>query len=269
MQESESSPISTLVCSAKSFIISPFKKEVKAQNQSRFELKFVVPLAQGEDIINELRYTMAFDSNADASGRYAVRSLYLDSPELKDYHDVLNGEKQRCKFRFRKYDLNSPKILLEAKHKYNAAISKTRIWLDALDMEAFWKDPFEEREGYNFFGYHFGRYGYAPLVTVSYQRIPLHDIVGEGVRVTLDYNLRCGGPDMFMRAISPSDKRILPPGYGVLEVKLNRGMPSWLRLCIERNNLVARPYTKYGTAIDRYINDQPLIQELSKQWMNF
>lgn len=260
---------STLFHSVKDFVIFSFKEEEKLSEQSRFELKFCIPLAQGEKIINELRYMMTFDSNADASGRYSVRSLYLDSPEFKDYHDVLNGEKQRCKFRFRKYDVSSPKISLEAKHKYNAAISKTRLWLDAADMQAFWNKPFEDRDNYEFFGYNFGRYEYSPLVTVFYQRVPLHDLSGEGVRVTLDYNLRCGGPDLFMRDVLPSDLRILPPGYGIFEVKLSRGMPTWLRLCIERNNLVAMPYSKYVKAIDCYINDQPIIEELNHPWMNF
>lgn len=261
---------SNLLNSAKDFINSSFKKEEKPSEKPRFELKFCIPIAQGEKIINELRYMMTFDNNADASGRYSVRSLYLDSPEYKDYHDVLNGEIKRNKFRFRKYNVNSPKISLESKHKYNAAISKSRLWLEAADMQSFWDKPFENKKNYEFFGYNFGRYEYRPIATVFYQRVPLHDLSGEGVRVTLDYNLRCGGPDLFMRDVLPSDLRILPPGYCIFEVKLSGGgMPTWLRFCIEKNNLVAKPYSKFVKAIDRYINKQPLIEELSQQWMSF
>lgn len=236
---------------------------------SRFELKFLVTLAEGEKIVNELRHNMVFDSHTDSTGRYAVHSLYLDTGDRKDYYDVINGEKNRCKFRFRHYGGAPSCIALEAKKKTNQTISKTRAWIEPDEMESLWNAPFAASGDFGFFAYHFARYNYKPLVSLSYERAALVDLLGHDVRVTLDFNLRCAGPESFMPPFGESGARVLPPGYGILEVKFDARMPQWLRSCLRKNRLVARPYSKYVKSVDRYVYNQPLLEELNQSWMNF
>jgi hypothetical protein len=106
-------------------------------------------------------------------------------------------------------------------------------------------------------------------VSVVYQRIPLVDILGTNVRVTLDYNLRCGGEVLLGRALRTTDRRLLPPGAAVLEIKYERKMPSWLFAALRRHQLVATRCSKYRLSIERYFDDSPLIDEVQGPWTSF
>lgn len=95
----------------------------------RFELKYLV----NEDVALAMRdfvrsYLVLDENSADKPNySYPNHSLYLDSPELALYWDVINGNKNRYKLRLRFYDDHpgSP-VFFEIKRRSDNAILKQR-----------------------------------------------------------------------------------------------------------------------------------------------
>ncbi|MGA2657288.1 MAG: polyphosphate polymerase domain-containing protein [Verrucomicrobiota bacterium] len=74
----------------------------------RYERKFVADaLALGEVLALVRRHPAAF---GEAYPARSVNNLYLDSPDLRDYHDHVNGVAHRTKTRIRWYGAGSGRI---------------------------------------------------------------------------------------------------------------------------------------------------------------
>ena len=70
----------------------------------RFELKYVITLKEAERFKDALRAFMVTDEHGGSSGRYALASLYYDSPDLRCYREKMDGLKFRRKLRIRRYE---------------------------------------------------------------------------------------------------------------------------------------------------------------------
>ena len=53
-----------------------------------------------------------------------VHSIYLDTPEFNDYYDGVSGLSRRSKTRFRWYQENTERMVLEVKRKKNKVATK-------------------------------------------------------------------------------------------------------------------------------------------------
>lgn len=239
----------------------------KSSKKSRFEIKYHITLSDGIDFINSLNNFMRLDSNVNKNNRYTVRSLYYDTTFLNDYTDTLKGEMVRKKIRLRNYRSSENIVALEVKHKHSKVIAKDRIFIPIKDAVELINSPFDEKFSmYDEFRYYFARNKYIPCISVIYERIPLVDLLGGDIRVTLDYNLRCGKSELFYREARVSDLRVLPPGEAILEVKFNKYMPVWLSRYLKQFNLVQTTYSKYARSMDRLYGETILITEVQKKY---
>jgi len=238
---------------------------VAGPRKNRFEIKYLVPLNQGFEVLNALRHHMRLDPHAGEERHYVVRSLYFDTHDLDGYCEVREGERHRQKFRIRKYTADAEQVSFEVKHKINRLVWKDRFWVEARRAGDLYRDPWSaagtELEP---IAYAFARVQHRPTVTTVYQRVPLEDLLGTDTRVTLDYNLRCGGPDLLDRELKMTDPRILPPGFGIIEVKYNLRIPNWLFRVMREYELVATTYSKYRQSVERIFDDTPLIAEVDR-----
>ncbi|WP_186293970.1 polyphosphate polymerase domain-containing protein [Bradyrhizobium guangdongense] len=240
---------------------------------ARYEYKCVVEMPVGLRLLNRLGAFMRPDRNTTDERGYVVTSLYFDTPGLSHYHDVVSGELRRVKLRLRKYHWSSEQVVLEAKHKLNRMSWKDRLTLDrakALDVVA---NPFGHADDPALapFTMHLARERYAAVVAVAYRRIALSEIVDRGFRVTLDFDMRAGKPEMFDREWSRSDLRMIPPGLAVLELKCRDRMPSWCARALEAEQVSAAVFSKYINAVDRCHNFTPKLSSLYKgalEWTN-
>jgi len=97
--------------------------------QQRFELKYLIT----EKVALRIRDFVSSYLEIDEYGAskpnlsYPVHSLYLDSNDLKTYHQTLNGTRNRFKLRLRFYD-DRPEtpIFFEIKRRVNNCIQKQR-----------------------------------------------------------------------------------------------------------------------------------------------
>lgn len=184
-----------------------------------------------------------------AGGRYAVRSLYFDTPNDKALREKLDGVNVREKFRLRCYDRDVSLIHLEKKCKANGLGSKEKAVLtaaqvqDLLDGRTAWMENSSSplvRE----LAYKMKAQGLRPRTLVDYIREPY--VYGPGnVRVTLDYDLRTGlGCVDFLNpnciTIPAGDAPVL------LEVKWDAFLPSVIRDIVQIPGRRSTAFSKYA-----------------------
>jgi len=235
----------------------------------RFEIKYVVSRADAQRLLDRAGAWMRPDPHAGAGFEYEVRSLYYDTPAFRHYDDVVQGLPDRRKFRARGYG-DGRDLFFEVKSRVMRSVIKTRQKAGRDAVEAFLRDPFgsplpgpcAEHAA------ELAAEPHAAAAAVRYDRIALESLLEDGIRLTLDRNIRCGGPAAFDRPASLEDARLLPPGRAVLELKFPGRLPSWLSRAVRELELVPREYSKYAQAVRRlYGCAAPAQGELSP-WMS-
>lgn len=101
---------------------------------NRFELKYVITLQQAERIKTALRAYLIPDEHGNKNGRYAVGSLYYDSPDFRCYREKVDGIKFRRKLRIRRYEAgealtDEALVFVEIKQRIDRVTQKRRAIL--------------------------------------------------------------------------------------------------------------------------------------------
>ena len=218
----------------------------------KFEIKYVVSMKQGLDIIDKLSSHMRLDHNVKEKGFYHNNSLYFDNDNFKYYTETREGYMVRKKFRLRRYNLNDDEIHFEVKKKHNRCIAKDRVIMSYDTAIKCIKNPTELKRFPKLEKYsgELLKYRLQPIVSVSYDRIPLEDIFDGKTRITLDYNIRGGPRDKFMRMPNKEDPLLIDHGYAVLEVKFYDKTPIWVVNAIKNIDPLPESFSKYCNAIE-------------------
>ncbi|MDP4008076.1 MAG: polyphosphate polymerase domain-containing protein [Candidatus Peregrinibacteria bacterium] len=238
-------------------IEKPHKGESKLHFQ-RYEFKYHIPIHLADKILPGLLNYMDFDEHIETGQNfYDVHSVYLDSPNFKNYHEKIEGELFRKKLRVRTYSKDPKKdtnVFVEIKRKYDAVIIKDRtvMTLEAATSLCHGKIDYDLLRSENHavideFLQDKMMYAMRPKVLVSYKRKPLVSRNGMNLRVTFDYDieaLRVSNVD-FSKATKP-----IFPGMCVLEIKFNDMLPYWLHSVIQNYKLEAWPYSKYCFGVE-------------------
>jgi len=100
---------------------------------NRFELKYLITLQQAELFKPALRAYLVPDEHGN-NGRYALASLYYDSPDLRCYWEKEDGLKFRRKLRIRRYETgevltDETPVFLEIKQRIDRVTQKRRAIL--------------------------------------------------------------------------------------------------------------------------------------------
>jgi hypothetical protein len=107
-----------------------------------FELKYLITLQQAEQFKAALRPYLVPNENGSGNSRYALTSLYCDSPDLRCYREKEYGLRFRCKLRIRRYETDEPltedsPVCVEIKQHIDRVTQKCRVVLsygDALRL---------------------------------------------------------------------------------------------------------------------------------------
>jgi hypothetical protein len=104
---------------------------------ARFELKYVLPLAERDALLARFADRLLPDTLGGLTGRYPVVSLYCDSADRKCYWDAWRGVPSRRKLRLRLYGTKDGSIpsatFVEIKHRDGGEGAKRRVQL-SLDQ---------------------------------------------------------------------------------------------------------------------------------------
>ena len=227
---------------------------------NRFELKYLLSLQQAEQCKTDLGRNVVPDEHGHNSGRYALSSLYYDSPGLRCYRENEDGLKFRRKLRIRHYETGavftdeSP-VFLEIKQRYDRVTQKRRTVLpyhEALrlcnDRQIPGLGPDDKaliEEVYAFLW----QYNLRPASIVRYDR---QAFVGtaydKGLRVTFDTSLSFQAQELHLHQ-APSGLPMLPANRVVMEIKVNERIPFWLTEMIAAHNLQRIGLSKYCRSI--------------------
>ncbi|MFZ5909376.1 MAG: polyphosphate polymerase domain-containing protein [Chloroflexota bacterium] len=229
---------------------------------NRFELKYLISLKQAEVFKKALRAYLTADEHGNGNGRYALASLYYDSPDFRCYWEKVDGIRFRRKLRIRLYETGAPleadtPVFVEIKQRLDRVTQKRRIILpyrNALRLcnerqfpEEFAPDDkavLEEIYAYLW------QYNLRPVSIVRYERQALigadYDI---GLRVTFDTFLNYQVHQLALDE-EPSGLPMLPADRVVMEIKVNERIPYWLTEMIAAHNLNLIRISKYCRGIE-------------------
>ena len=228
---------------------------------NRFELKYLVSLQQAERFKTDLKRYVVPDEHGHHNGRYALSSLYYDSPGLRCYRENDDGLKFRRKLRIRRYETDqvftdeSP-VFLEIKQRFDRVTQKRRTVLpyqDALrlcnerripdhgpDDKALIEEVYAFLWQYNLRPASIVRYDRQAFVGTEYDR---------GLRVTFDTALSFQARQLHLHQ-APSGLPMLPASSVVMEIKVNERIPLWLTDMIAAHNLQRIGVSKYCRSIE-------------------
>lgn len=228
---------------------------------NRFELKYVITLQQAERIKTALRAYLIPDEHGNKNGRYAVGSLYYDSPDFRCYREKVDGIKFRRKLRIRRYEAgealtDEALVFVEIKQRIDRVTQKRRAILpyrEALrlcnDRQIPEHQAGDEAVIDEIFVY-LGQYNLRPVSIVRYDRQAFvgteYDI---GLRVTFDTALSFQTHRLHLHE-QPSGLFMLPPTQVVMEIKVNERIPYWLTELVAAHNLQMVRVSKYCRSIE-------------------
>jgi len=228
---------------------------------NRFELKYVITLHQAEKFKQALRAYMRPDEHGKENGRYALASLYFDSPDLRCYWEKENGLRFRRKLRLRRYETSETlteetPIFLEIKQRVDRVTQKRRAVLsygEALRLcndrqipKCAPEDKAVIEEIYVFLW----QYNLRPVSIVRYERQAFVGSADDlGLRVTFDTDLTFQAHPLHLHE-TPQGLRMMPANLVVMEIKVNERIPSWLTGLIADHNLRLERVSKYCRSIE-------------------
>lgn len=234
----------------------------------RIEYKYLVP---NEKLLLVRRFLAPYvkmDIYADQQeGKaYSVRSIYYDTARLDFYHQKLAGIKNRRKVRIRGYNDFSPEslVFLEIKRKNEAVISKNRSAVVFNELVSLLKTGdvkthvFSKNgtpnghENARKFLFQVHRCSLRPVINVIYEREAYFYKFNHRLRITLDKNLRSTLHSATESLFEEENVRCALPGYSIMEIKSNGGLPAWLGYLIGRGGFRLQALSKYSICVDSY-----------------
>lgn len=214
----------------------------------RHEWKHEINFADMMVLKQRLSAVMKPDSHA-TDGVYHIRSLYFDDLYDTALHEKIDGVNQRDKYRLRYYNNDTSFIVLERKSKINGLCRKESIRISRHDaallsehriLSATELECPEVRKMYA----EIHNKALRPKTIVDYTRIPFTFVPGN-VRVTIDYNIRCG---VLTTDFLNPDCVTIPAGDTpiILEVKWDAFLPEVIRDAVELPNRHSAAFSKYA-----------------------
>jgi hypothetical protein len=229
----------------------------------RFELKYLITAELALPIRDFVSSYLEIDEYAASRPNlsYPVHSLYLDSDDLKTYHETINGTRNRFKLRLRFYD-DRPEtpIFFEIKRRVNNCILKQRggvrreaaSWLLAGHLpepaHLISKEP-KQLLALQRFSLLLNQLHAKPKAHVAYLREAWVSPQNNSVRVTLDREMAFE-PFFSAKTSTNMDKPIFPFGRNViLELKFSDRFPDWFRELVRTFGLSQFAAAKYAEGV--------------------
>ncbi len=220
----------------------------------RFELKYMLTLAQKEKILTAMVPFMELDQY----GRTTIRNIYYDTDDYLLIRRSIEKPVYKEKLRIRSYERSGSEspVFVELKKKFEYVVYKRRLSLpEAQAME--WVAgrnvcPVESqisKEIDYFIKYY---RGLRPAVFLSYEREAYFCKDGSDFRVTFDDAILCRQEELSLQ--SPVyGTPILPEGKVLMEIKCSGGIPLWMTSILSKEKIYKTSFSKYGTAYQQLI----------------
>lgn len=215
---------------------------------SRKEKKYLISLDQNANYSHNISQILAPDSHNESNG-YAIRSLYFDTLNDRDYEDKEAGIELRRKIRLRLYNPKDNFAMLELKQKQGEYQVKRSIKLSKEDACSLINGQYNVLLKYNdkfaleCYGI-MSIYCYRPKTIVEYKRKAF--IAKENnIRITFDSNIVATESNFNIFENNLTMYPVLDISNVVMEVKYNGFLLSYIKdalnLC-DKNELSVSKY---------------------------
>ena len=221
----------------------------------RFEKKYLIDYNNAKVFIKDI--SNYFFLNKDKSiTKYYNNSIYFDTPEFQFYTEKGEGLSKRVKGRLRFYHntlFSNPKdIYCEFKTKDDSIVKKYRSNISkecALKILNCSQDVLEDSfdEVVNNFIFLKKKLNLHPAVRIIYGRSEFNSDIFQGLRLTLDSNLKCSTD--FKTLHINNGQIFLDPQYNLIEIKYNNAMPVFLTYLIKKYEMTQITYSKFYSAL--------------------
>jgi len=240
----------------------------------RYELKYVVPVAKRDDVLEAIADDVCADPHAgplaDGGFGYRVRSLYFDTENLRDYFERLAELRIRNRLRVRTYGRrgDGQNLFFENKRKSGRWVVKHRArlhdpdrWLaggsgradDSGAVAGYGERTFRALVDH-------GRR--RPVTVVHYSRevfVPLRPNDNR-VRLTLDRRIRAHHATSRQDLFLDGGVSLLPAGWMVMELKFERLAPGWMLGLRNRLRVSAVPVSKFALSVAQTIRQERTVE---------
>lgn len=236
----------------------------RIKEYSRYELKYIITEDQRDQLAAMLVDYMQPDTMGDSMGRYNITSLYYDTVDYKAYWDKIEGHKFRRKVRVRVYGnqtiTEDTLCFAEIKQRINKTLQKKRVqmpYASAIALCGAGETPEavsqSQQSTIEEIQYLYYTLRLQPACIVSYDRLAFNGSQYDpGLRVTFDVNLKGRTHDLSLLSLGYTENlSFIPPGWCILEVKVNYRVPLWLTDLIGQNQCTLRRVSKYCAALEQ------------------
>ena len=224
---------------------------VEVNEVYRQEKKYFMTVVNMRKLSGQLDLVMIPDAHNGALG-YCIRSLYFDTINEKDYENKIDGLEIRRKIRLRIYDPAADFAMLEMKQKEGSYQKKRSLRLSRQDAQRVaegrydsllqYEDPFAA-ECYGLMHWQC----YRPKTIVEYKR-QAYIAKENKIRITLDHEIRATETNLDLFCPELNMYPVLDLFNGVLEVKYNGFLLSYIKNLINAANRSELSVSKYCLA---------------------
>lgn len=220
-------------------------------------------ISEAERFYEDVMPYCEYDPHVSETKSYEIASVYYDTDDLRFYYDREESVGYRRKIRLRAYvsERKATALFIEIKEKHNQYVAKKRINLknmdildigvrhDELPLDAVieeLEDSAEARE----IAYLQKRLQLYPVVNIRYHRRPLIPKFEDDMRITLDTRITAGGASL-SDYDEKTEQPIIDIDKGVLEIKTNKTVPTWLQTALIHYQMSQTRYSKYCLGVDK------------------
>ncbi|MBE5956378.1 MAG: polyphosphate polymerase domain-containing protein [Lachnospiraceae bacterium] len=220
----------------------------------RYEIKYLITREQKSRILQAMEPCM----EGDEYGKTVIRNIYYDTDTYRLIRRSIEKPAYKEKLRIRSYKKAEPgsSVYVELKKKYDSVVYKRRLsmpeqkamdWLEGrtecepqsqISKEIdYFKDYYENLR---------------PALFLSYEREAYCAREDVGFRVTFDDHILCRQTKMSLEEDVFGDP-VLEEGKVLMEIKTSGGIPLWMTQILSKEKIYKTPFSKYGTAYQKYI----------------
>lgn len=217
----------------------------------RQEKKYFITVVDMKKMSSKLNDIMIQDPHNGLDG-YAIRSLYFDTVDDKDYEEKIEGIEKRRKIRLRIYDPDADFAMLEMKQKEGDYQKKRslKVWRrDAIEMTKGRYEcllNYEDSFAVECFGV-LQMLCYRPKAIVEYRR-KAYIAKENKIRITFDHEIRATEADFSLFSPKLNLYPVMDTFHCILEVKYNGFLLSYIKDLINEVDRSTLSVSKYCLA---------------------
>jgi len=219
--------------------------DVRESREFASEIKFQVPEAAADEILDWARNRLVADPNACEGGQkdgYQITSLYFDTENFDVFHR--RGSFGRSKYRIRRYG-SSQIVFLERKLKTRGMVSKRRAAIPTEQLQQLEEgEPDATWPGFWFHQRLQARH-LRPICQIAYRRVARVAMTESGpIRLTLDSSIRAV-PIQGVRFNDLVPGQAISQDQIIVEFKFRMGMPTLFKELVKGFGLNVKRLSKY------------------------